>query len=307
MIRQEVSEKITAESKVGMIGFVCPDGEKRTFDFCIKECRNRCKYPFPLLLALMSDRKVVPNSYSVTEILNPPRIVYYTRNFTYFAAPKSLIWQTFGSAWHNIIDFQKTQIKDLGLEDEYLIEESFEKIFTIQTGEIRLNHQEIEPVKLRGRSDLYCTSTKTLWDFKTMKQYPVQKAWKRDWSGSTYPMQLNIYRVYQYPEAEKIMISAIIKDHSRGIEEKYGMEPVERLEVPIIPDLEVKETVKELLKIHVENQEDPSKIRQCTNDELWINKKGERLRCMEYCPVKDLCPQWKEYNERINIKRKAKR
>jgi len=290
----EIFLETPSEPDGGLKGFCCPDNVNRTFDYCTKECNKRSECPpFPLLLSLMQDRTVVPNVYSVTEILNPPQVVYYSRNFPHYTTPEDRIWMTFGSAWHAITLTEKN-VKELGLEDEYLIEKSFERDFIIDG----------VPVKLKGRSDLYVTSTKALWDFKTLKYYFVQKIWEtKDWSSNAYQMQMNIYRAYQYPEAEKIKIYALVKDHSRYIEKRYGIHAVETLDVPIMPDNEIKDMVTELLHIHVRNQADPSGLRKCTDKELWKNKKGEPIRCIGYCPIRDFCPQWKEYNESINTKK----
>jgi hypothetical protein len=104
-------------------------------------------------------------------------------------------------------------------------------------------------------------------------------------------MQLNIYRVYQYPEAEAIKIFAYLKDFKLNMADKYGISQTETLQVPIISDNIVKQRVVDLLTEHVLAQK-TGKPRPCKDEELWINRDGFPLRCMHYCSVSQICPQW---------------
>ena len=89
--------------KVGQIGFICPDGTEREYQYCFTKCPDPC-YSLPLLASLVQDRKVVSNSYGVLKILDPPQITYLKRHNTWFSKPEDLIWMGFGSGWHNVIE-----------------------------------------------------------------------------------------------------------------------------------------------------------------------------------------------------------
>ena len=76
------------EPERGLVGFRCPkDGSDRKFSYCWTECKEHC-HPLPVLLALAHQfRPREGDIYHVTEILNPPRIVYDTRNYPYYLNP----------------------------------------------------------------------------------------------------------------------------------------------------------------------------------------------------------------------------
>ena len=111
-------------------GFNCPkSGRNEKFSFCWGTCAVHCK-PLPVLLALAhQDRGSEPNIYHTTEILNPPQQVYLKRNNPYYMKPDSLIDMNFGSAWHSKLEETKKYVKELGLQDDYLMEQNFKERF----------------------------------------------------------------------------------------------------------------------------------------------------------------------------------
>lgn len=276
---------------MSLIGFNCPkSGRNEPFDFCWTKCINHCNPP-PLLMSLskQGSRPVKENSYSVTEILCPPQQVYLKRNNDYYASPNSLIDMHVGTAWHEKIEETRGFVQELGLQDEYLMEKRFRINFGGDEGVLGLND-----VILSGISDLYVKSTKTLWDYKMMKYfYTFKYLSEGKWEGNTIPMQLNAYRVYQYPEAECIKILCYIKDFKLNMTERYDLSPIETLQVPMIPDNKVKEKVVSLLTEHVETQK-TGKPRPCTEEEVWRNSKNIPLRCKHYCAVSEICEQGQE-------------
>ena len=266
----------------GLVGFVCPaDGSNKPFEHCISSCPKRCM-SFPLLMALANgSREVQPGVYHVTEILNPPQVVYYSRNFPYYSHPFSLIWAVFGSAFHALIESQHEFIRTLESED-YDVEKNFKADLGFAT--------------LSGTADLYDRKSKTLWDFKTIKSYAVKMMLQGDFSGNKYKDQMNIYRAYGFPEAEHLKIEAVVKDWSAAVQDKDRILPVEDIDVPI--DL-VSNTVAMTVartQEHVTAQETGAP-RLCTDEERWINTNprskncGVALRCRDYCPVSAYCMQ----------------
>lgn len=273
-------------------GFYCPkSGRNEPFSFCWSKCAVHCK-PLPVLLALAhQDRGSEENVYHTTEILNPPQQVYLKRNNPYYMKPDSLIDMMVGSSWHQKLEETKKYVKELGLEKDYLIERNFRETITIQVFDGEIGGTCI-PV-LSGTSDLYVKSTKTLWDYKVMKfWYQFKYLSEEKWDDSPIPWQLNIYRVYQYPDAEDIKIFCYIKDYKLNMAEKYDLDPTETLHVPMIPDDKVKKRVVELLAEHVQAQQ-TGKPRACTEEEKWINKQGIPLRCEYYCAVNQICPDYR--------------
>ena len=141
-------------------------------------------------------------------------------------------------------------------------------------------------------------STKTLFDYKVMKYfYTFKYLSEGKWNDSPIPWQLNIYRVYQYPEAEDIKIFCYIKDFKLNMTEKYDLSQTEELHVPIIPDDKVKNKVVELLTEHVTAQT-TGKPRACTREEMWFNQADKPLRCLHYCAPSEICPQFAKWMEK---------
>jgi len=277
--------------ETGLVGFICPrTNEKVLFEACFA-CVDHC-HPLPLIIALMKRRPVVPNRYSVTEILNPPRIIDFSRRYPYFAKLESLVWGTFGTAWHNVVERSKAKIIELGLGDDYKIETFMEAPISTPAGDITLT----------GIADLYHVPPKHLWDFKTMKNFAIQKIRSsKSWDGQTYHWQVNLYRRHGFPETEMMLMECIIKDWSEAVQEKYHLKPVETLEIPFIRDEVLDEYVKAKVAYILECEKDPSLIRDCTEEETWFNRNpksknfNQHLRCKSYCVISELCPQYQKW------------
>lgn len=272
----------------GLQGFYCPkSGRNEKFEFCWSTCQNHCK-PLPVLLSLArQDRVSEQNVYHVTEILQPPQPVFLKRNNPYYMNPDSLVDAHVGTSWHEKLAETKKYVQELGLEDDYLMEQNFKYYFSVlEFG---------KPIILSGTSDLYVKSTKTLFDYKVMKfYYSFKYISEGNWEGNTIPMQLNIYRVYQYPATEAIKIFVYLKDFKLNMADKYDLSQTETLQVPMIPDDKVKSKVLALLGEHVLAQK-TGKPRACTEEERWWNERQKvYLRCKHYCAVKEICPQYAE-------------
>jgi len=278
-----------ATPAVGFQGFLCPNGHRwgqleAPLEFCTKECQMRC-LSMPMLVALaQGGRDVVPHEYHVTEILDPPQKVYLKRHKPYWIAPQTMVWAIYGTAIHNIMESGHDEAVRLGVNDRFNCEQSFEV--------------QLDGTVLKGRYDLYDKIDKTLWDYKSIKQYMVERLMAGDFTETKYPAQLNIYRAFGCPEAEHIKIEAIVKDWSQ----QAKMDPVVDIDIPIWPDEFVKEYVKSLLKIH-EDAEATGVYRECLPDELWFPKSprsknfGIPVRCRDYCEVSSVCEQYKEWRK----------
>lgn len=290
---------MTETKNAGPIGFICPrDDSLRRYDYCFMSCKTPCM-SIPLLMAMARKRNVVEGRYSVTEIFSPPQQVYLKRNNEYHIKAKGSIWSTLGTAWHNVIE---EGLKDMNEEERkhYHIEE--ENRFEVDFGYAVLS----------GRPDMWVDDIKLLRDFKTMKVYSAKRFKAGQWDDSTYPWQLNTYRWFKYPEAERLDLECVIKDWStRSLLE--GVHEYEIIEVPSISRATIEERVQELLKEHVGNQEDPTKIKPCSKEDVWFQDNprsmndGVPLRCKEYCDVHLICPQAREWYKMNGGWRDAKR
>lgn len=259
-----------------LVGFICPrDGAAVRFDICLKSCAGRC-HPLPVLAALINDRKPEPGVYHVTEIFNPPKVVYLSRTIDYYVEPESNAYTAFGQGYHALMEAGAARLKEWGIEDTARVEQSFR-------AEVQTPHGT---AVLAGRADRYEDDTKTLWDYKTEKIYSVKKYLAGEWDGVKHALQLNTYRTYLFPEAEHLKLSCLVKDHGYR-DQVSGIRAIVNVEIPILDSAYVRGLVRTKVDELLMNEKDPSTTRDCQAEELWGGK-----RCEEYCPAKAFCSQY---------------
>ena len=268
---------MTENNRTGMVGFICgKDGSSVEFKYCFEKCPKKC-YPLPLLYALAENRVLEDNVFSVTEILGPQQPARLKRTRAYFCKPTTRFWATYGTAWHSVV------------------EKYIDKCPPHHRAEERFDAR-IGDVTLRGTFDYY--DGETLTDWKTMKVYPVKKLRAGDWGSTTYGDQLNIYRHYGCPGAEKMQIVAAVKDWSLAAQAKDGIEPVEQIDVPMMKPKDIEDLVRKRLELHTSPVDVP-----CAVEDLWIQLSpksqyyNKPLRCMEYCEPSGKCSQFKKWLE----------
>src|SRR5574343_1025715 len=228
----------------------------------------------------MGGREVVPGQYSVTEILKPPRIVNYSRQVGTCPNPFDLMFMSLGTAFHSIVE-ENGEMAPGHLFERQL---AFRAPIDIDGREIILT----------GQPDQYDENTDTLTDYKTAGYYSVKLLMAGDWSGSTYRDQVNLYRRFRFPKCKRQQLVMLIKDYSRKLKHE-GIPPLVRIAVPVTPDNEVDTDIKVRLWDILAGETDWAKSRDCTDEERWLNKKtGEFVRCVDYCQVRDECPQFQE-------------
>lgn len=264
-------------------GFLCPLNAKNVnFDTC-DICPSPCM-ELPILYALFDGaRKVEPNRFSVTEILKPPQVLAMERLHDYWVDPESLVWATFGTSWHALIERQDRRLMARGVVG-YTFEKTnhFEKPFKLADG---------REVIVHGTPDQYFWPTHTLTDYKTLKYYwDFYYLQKGDWASSSYGKQVNLYRYFAFPDCKHMQLVALIKDYNRKLRDKCGVHSIERVTVPFMPDAEIEAFLQERLLEHLTAQEDLAKVRECTAEERW----KDNLRCYEYCPCGKFCHQFNQ-------------
>jgi hypothetical protein len=227
----------------------------------------------------------VPGVYSVTEILNPPRIAGFRRTQEWWANPYDLVYATFGTAWHEVIASQRERVNAIS-RCHYTFEKEnyFEKPLVVNGKE----------VILRGTPDQYNHTMHILTDYKTLKYfYDIYYIFeKNDWTGSTYHKQVNLYRWAKFPDCEAMQLEALVKDYNRRLKAQ-GITPIMRIAVPWIDDKEVEAMAIRNIGEIMEAEEDLSKARDCTEIERW----KDNIRCREFCYVAETCPQWARLKE----------
>jgi hypothetical protein len=257
-------------------GFRCPKslgefGGKVSFDFCQHDCQDPC-HPLPLLASLLESREVVPGVYSVTEILKPYQLIYLARHNDWWATPESLIWMIAGSAAHSIIEEGGKLLDD---QENHEVE-VYDEV-------------DLGIAKLRGTYDYWDAPRKTIWDWKNAKVFPVKKMKEaekaKSWLGHDYFTQLNIYRAFFQPEAERLRREVLVQGWDNRVAAKDGLKKIETIEVPLAPIEEVRGWV--MLRLNsIVSHENGLAYPPCTAEETWGGN-----RCKEYCPVLAACRQ----------------
>jgi len=242
----------------------------------------------PAILAMAaSNRGVEENVFHVTEILNPPQVVYLSRKTQYFAPPHSLVNSLLGTGFHSVMEKGHSMLTG-GMADRFESEQPFSI--------------EIAGCILTGRPDLYDRATKTLIDYKTIKLYAVKLLKEGHFDDSKYKDQINIYRTFKYPEAEHLILEVVSKDWMEYNWKADGIYQIEDIEVPMEPMTEMRAMVECKILEHKQALE-TGRYRQCTDDERWLNRNprsknyGKYTRCMGFCSVSKNCEQCRSTNE----------
>ena len=278
---------VKLHKEVGCVGFVCPMTDQNvTFrEHCLK-CQDPCE-TLPVMAMLDAQtRPIVPNEYHVTEILNPRQVIYLTRNYPYYLPPESLVDAALGSAWHTSI-YNAMFIPEYDADFAHRFEG--EQSFRI----------EINGIAFTGTSDVNIKDQHHLIDYKTAQVFSVKQYLKEEWKDSTwakYQKQINIYRVYQYPETEKMTLHVKVMGWDAYVAKTMGIGKTFKIMVPFIEDEKVKSFVTCRLRESVEDQETGNPP-PCPKNRLWFNAAGEPQRCLRFCGGKAYCKQFKEWQE----------
>ena len=260
-------------------GFICPKahGAHVTIEGCIA-CNDRCN-PLPLQFALLSDRISDLNVYHVTEMTAPLQILYLNRTMDYYNDPLSSVNMIFGTACHKILeDGLRKMMHNPAEYTPHVAESHFEHKIKIHD----------EDCTLSGTMDLIVPNEGLLADWKTAGGYKVKllKAGVPDPWKEAYFLQLNIYRVFGFPQAKKMTLVFFIKDWNARMLAKDRLQQVEQVDVPFLDDQSVRLFVYGKMAAAYECLHG-GPAPTCSADD-----KGENSwRCPAYCSVANVCPQ----------------
>ena len=111
----------------------------------------------------MEEREKKPGVFSVTELQSTPRIIAWERVNPYWIDPYSMIWATFGTAFHAMIEKYGRGLQKIDNGERYTFEKDnyFEKEMVVAG----------EKVILRGTPDQYEWTRQELTDYKTLKWF----------------------------------------------------------------------------------------------------------------------------------------
>lgn len=270
--------------------------------------------------------------YSVTTLIQPPRIVQLQRRYADEIAQKPIdikkVMGSFrGTAIHDKFERTLWQYMNENKHENYLLE--------------RRLWDRICDRKISGKFDAYFNGT--LYDWKTTS------VWKRLFNDFTnYEQQGNIYaymlRQVGLPVHTICIIAWYMNWEAKKVYERgYPKDEVEPLFMPVWSDEQQEEFLCDRIELHKYNEDlSDDCLSQCTRDEMWVKedkfavylkgemgvkgkkakrvlntideardwiaqkldgeyeiqfRAGERTRCEEWCDVKEWCSQYKEYRE----------
>ena len=273
---------------------------------------NNAGLPAPIVKAISySDRDTGNSDYSVTELIQPPRIValkrQYASEITEDAADR--IWALMGSAAHEVL---RRSAPDDGITEK--------RFFVKLAGKT-----------ISGQVD-YCAKTGKLSDFKFTSTYAVKEGVKPEWE-----QQLNCYRWLMAHNGietpAELEIIAILRDWSKNEARRNSDYPQQGVLVLPVPVWSMVETHRWLLERISMNEEARLILPECSDDDMWakpekwaVRKKGgaralrlydslegatahaatdsklevehrpgERVRCQGYCSVAPHCSQYQSW------------
>jgi len=275
-------------------GFTCPiDNKPISFADCKAKCRgNRC-YPLPVLNKMSEQREynieeIISGvkTLSTTMLLAPTWYTYLRLTNPYFQSPHDLLFMVMGSGYH------------------YFLEEEMEGC---------LQEEKLKDDISTGIVDLYEEKTKTLYDYKFLGKYKIQR-YLEDFDNEAHDL---VYQINRYREllekaghpVEKMIAVCFARDFSMGIwrrelsyvgKLKKDGSPYKSPVAPCvqfdIPKVNVSSWFKKRATALIGALKGNS-VDVCEEEDRW----GDR-RCHDYCAVNKFCSYYKELIDDIKNK-----
>lgn len=280
-------------------GFKCPNGEEKSFEQCLKHCKNRCM-SLPALMAA-ADQRPWRGKPSVTQLIKPTRQTYLeiTNNFT--ISPMGGIAAMIGTNSHKAFEEHQPNgwLAEVRLEDDIT----------------------------SGQFDAYDAKNQVLWDWKFFGAFRIAKAlgykaqWqkkimsrgkdkgKEKWEQVFKPggvrdvmeiaIQLNYYRYLMKKhnlKVKAINVNMFVRGGIDATAKKYGITqagyivPINFISLKWVR-LYMKTKYDRLMKALNTGEIPPV----CSRKERWDTSKSYPDRkCKDWCSVNVFCPYYQE-------------
>ena len=156
--------------------------------------------------------------------------------------------------------------------------------------------------KITGTSDLIDMNTKTIHDYKMIKNFPIKKI-KEEGIENSYVQQLNVYRILAENEFNtKFNTSILAFNKEGGINTRTGdlIPSYEEISLPKIEDKIIINMALEKTNIvqeHIDNDTIPEKC-----EDVWLRKIKQKtvpMKCAFYCSYSNECPHYNPKKETI--------
>ncbi len=275
---------------------------------------NKFNLPQPVADAISRDTYIRgDNNYSVTELIESPRIVQLKRRHWEELTEDVIdsVWSIFGSAVHNIMESHASD--ESFVEQRYYIE--------------RLGR------KVGGMID--CFNNGIISDYKVTSAWSiVYGSRKEHWT-----QQLNLYAHIMRSngiEVKGLQIVTFLRDWDRNKAKQdytYPQVPLLVMPIELWSESEAEAYLLERLELHINNETyDDQELHYCSESETWAKgdkyavgkygakratkvfdteedakdymkgtdlclqkRPGLRTRCAEYCSLSGLCSQYQEF------------
>ena len=196
-----------------------------------------------------NDRDYDDMTFSVTEILNPVRMIWLNKRYKNEIETdvSSRIWSLLGTSTHHIVEEYET---DTSITEE------------------RLYHN-IEGLTLTGQIDIY--EDKTLWDLKVTSMWSKMYGYPIQWE-----QQLNIYRYLMVKsgfEVDKLKSLVIFRDWTKYQGMKKGINSQVDVDLKRVWDLEETEEFirKQLIEIKAMRDLRDEDLPLCSPEDRWAD------------------------------------
>ena len=221
------------------------------------EITNKHNVPAPLVtLASKEYYSKGASSYSVTELMSPPKIKRLREQYNeqIKSDVADMLWSMLGSALHVVMERGETP----GFLSE-------QRIFA-----------EVNGVTVSGAIDLQQETDKGV----IIIDYKFTSAWAVMQDKEEWEQQLNVYKwLVESVKKKKVVglqICALVRDFSRHeTKPGYPNAPIHMVDIPMWDAVKAETYVKERLEMHREAkmaQDFGEELQDCTSEERWMSE-----------------------------------
>lgn len=282
--------------------FVCPDGERFPIIKCLSKCRQKQRCMFlPTLRAVAESLDRGLEEATVTELIAGVRETYLKKTTAYAVDPQNVLYSLHGQAVHALHEghtsgeiLGEIRLKDKVTSGKF---DLYGKIIDEEEGVLG-DLKVTSSYKIAKALGIYKVDVLTGEVYKTgakKGQPKTRKEFRYDGVRHVWEwaVQLNYYRLLLEKagfQVNKMFIQAICRDNSlrtaaeRGVMKTVYLIPINRISNRWLERYFGRKA--QLLQKAVEDKRLPV---PCTMKETWEGRK-----CLEYCEVRENCPQAQE-------------
>jgi hypothetical protein len=196
-----------------LVGIICKDGRKVSFDECLVSCNNRC-IPYPIAYAIISrelESFHVGDKITVTSIIGCVRKTFLERTNNYYNTFANLWFSFRGTALHSSLEILRGDVR-------WIIEERFEG--------------DVCGIKISGQIDAYDKINRHLIDYKSSKDKSITYI-QANGPKKEHQLQVSIYNMLMKQKNLQIDKASIVYLTMEGVFEcndvmLYSNETVEQ-------------------------------------------------------------------------------